>query len=116
MISNTLAAYLYCSDMLGDNATLNDYIVIANKALVCLDRLQWDLNQIPEDISDEELQSIYYEAGKLEFANNLRLWFNVIYWCLFKENQGPRLGQFTSLVGTNRVLGLLHRARNEPFS
>ena len=60
----------------------------------------------------EDLQTIVYEIGKTEAYGfeNLRDWFRALYETLLGSEQGPRMGSFIALYGTENTRKLIAEA------
>lgn len=97
-MSNQLAAFLYCRGLVEETLPLNEICQLASPVRASLDLLVIKLDCVTEDMDEQEIQSIFYDAGKLHFADNLRWWFKILYQILLKQNEGPRFGQFTKIV------------------
>jgi len=83
--------------------------------------LDYILDLIREDQTEEEIQSIFYEAGKTFYGtdkNQLRMFFRGLYQILFQRPDGPRWGQFVKIYGVaefkiharNRIQNLFETA------
>lgn len=113
-MNTTLAAFLYTQGLIEDNES---FFVNARSLEVqvdeCLAYLYDKLNtEITEDSTEEEIQFWFYEAGKIHFADNLRLWFRVIYSLLIKESSGARLGFLTKTLGVDHILNVIYNVRD----
>lgn len=107
MIYDTLAAFLYARNLVPEDMSFDQINDRAVKVRECIQKLLVDLENCDDDQTEEYIQSIFYEAGKLHFASELRYWFKVSYQILMKQDEGPRLGQFTKLVTINFVMNKL---------
>jgi lysyl-tRNA synthetase class I len=116
MYNSALAGYLYCGNLLDENSPIDDHNQFASKAQECLLKLIEDLDSITDSMTEEEIQSIFYEAGKLHFKENLRQWFAILYWSILKEKTGPRFGAFTKLMGPDFIITRIHKALYTPFA
>jgi lysyl-tRNA synthetase, class I len=65
------------------------------------------LQEIGSDVNAEEIQSIFYKAGKESHYENLRDFFKMIYEVLLGQPQGPRLGSFVLLYGIEKTKQLI---------
>lgn len=117
-VNTNMAAYLYARGVIKEEASIEDAFCFAAEVNACIDNLIEDLRAI-EDlklISEEELQGLFYEAGKLYFSTQLRTWFRILYEIMFKEDNGPRIGQFVRIVGVDWILDKLYAVRINPYS
>lgn len=114
--NSIFSGFLYCGNIIDENAPLKEHDEFAIKAKECLLKLIDDIDSVTDDMAEEEIQSIFYEAGKLHFKENLRQWFAIIYWVILKEKTGPRLGTFTKLVGIDFIITRIHKALYSPFA
>ena len=63
---------------------------------------------INESLKPEEIQTIFYSAGKDNgYEKNLRDWFKLIYEVVFGEENGPRMGYFVSFFGLKETIELM---------
>ncbi|MGB3739179.1 MAG: lysine--tRNA ligase, partial [Pontixanthobacter sp.] len=78
----------------------------ALRALLCV------LEEAPDDMAAEDLQTKVYEIGKQErFGfDNLRDWFRALYQTLLGSDQGPRMGSFIALYGIANTCKLIEEA------
>jgi lysyl-tRNA synthetase class 1 len=77
-----------------------------------LERLDASLVELPTGTTPEDIQTLVYEIGKDEafgFAN-LRDWFRALYETLLGSSQGPRMGSFIALYGTEGTRRLIAEA------
>ena len=110
-MQKNLAAFLYVRGLVPEDADWDSILITSDRVRTSLCKLVEDLNSVTDDWTEEQIQSVFYEAGKLYFTDRLRWWFEVLYQVLLSEQQGPRLGQFTKLMSAywmqdriNRVL------------
>jgi lysyl-tRNA synthetase class 1 len=75
-----------------------------------LRQLDAQLGALPEDASAEDIQNIVYEIGKSGAFENLRDWFKALYETLLGSEQGPRMGSFIALYGTENSRKLIAEA------
>lgn len=92
------SAFLYCRGLVGEDENFNTIYNIANKVTESITKLNLMLNTVSDDYCESSIQQIFYDCGKIHFENDLRWWFKLMYQILFKQNDGPRLGQFTKIV------------------
>lgn len=97
-MSDILAAFLYARGLVGENDPHEQILARAGLVRECLVKLRSDLDHIKPGMTDEEIQSIFYEAGKIHFLKELRYWFKVLYQIFLGNDDGPRLGQFYGYV------------------
>ena len=116
MTNSVFTGYLYCGSILDENASMDEHEEFALKAENCLLKLMEDLESVTEDMTEEEIQSIFYEAGKLHFKENLRQWFAILYWSILKEKTGPRFGAFTKLMSPGFITTRIQKALYSPFA
>lgn len=100
----SLAGYLYVHGLVNEDMPSLDILAQSAKVKECIDKLVTDLESASDDLTEDELQSIFYEAGKLHFLTELRWWFKVLYVVLFGRQDGPRLGQFTKIMSIDWVI------------
>jgi len=112
---NIFLGYLYCGELLPQETPISEYEEFANKSRKCLEKLYDDLNNLTGEETEEFIQSIFYEAGKLHFSSDLRLWFSIVYWTILRVRTGPRMGAFTKIVGVEFVLDRINKAFVSPF-
>jgi len=67
------------------------------------------LENAPDTVTAEEMQTEIYEIGKKDFADNLKAWFAAMYETLLGQPQGPRMGSFVALYGKAETVRLLRR-------
>ncbi len=115
MMQNLFESYIYCGEFLSEEASLKEHTELAKKARNCLEVLYNDLEKLTGEETEEYIQSLFYEAGKIHFKDNLRLWFSIVYWIILKEKTGPRMGTFTKLVGVDFILNRIHKSFFSPF-
>jgi lysyl-tRNA synthetase class I len=66
--------------------------------------LNYVLDLIHEDQTEEEIQTIFYEAGKTFYGEDkvqLRTFFRGLYQIIFRKSDGPRWGQFVKIYGVS---------------
>lgn len=69
------------------------------------------LETLTDDEEAEDIQTEFYTIGKKYFEKKeLRNWFALLYECLFGFSQGPRLGSFVKIYGTEATKGLVESA------
>lgn len=104
-----LAAFLYVRGLVAEDADWDHMLVTSDRVRSCLLKLMEDLNSVTDEWTEEQIQSVFYEAGKLYYKEQLRWWFEVLYQVMLSEQQGPRLGQFTKLMTPYWVQDRIHQ-------
>ena len=112
-MQETLAAFLYVRGLVPEDTGCDQILVTSDRVRSCLLKLNEDLNSVTDDWSEDQIQSVFYEAGKLYFTDKLRWWFEVLYQVLLSEQQGPRLGQFTRLMSAYWVQGKIEQVLSD---
>lgn len=102
-MNHKLAAFLYVKGLIAECATQQQIVTTTTQVEACLIKLHKDLDQVTSECDEVLIQSMFYEAGKLHFAQDLKWWFQVLYQILMQSDQGPRLGQFTKLMTAHWV-------------
>lgn len=73
-----------------------------------------DLKTLLEEMSGstdgDALQTQIFEIGKKHGFENLRDWFACLYETLLGQAQGPRMGSFIALYGTDKSIDLIDNA------
>ncbi len=69
-----------------------------------------ELETLPPGASAEDIQNRVYEVGKHHPFPDLKAWFQSLYEILFGQTQGPRMGTFIALFGTEETIALIKRA------
>jgi lysyl-tRNA synthetase class I len=110
-----LGAFIYAKGLVHEDMPTADIRDKAADLKQCLDKLINDLMACSDDASDEELQAVYYEAGKLHFSKELRWWFSVLYHMLLGNTEGARLGYFTKIVSIHWVVEKIRTAVRDPW-
>lgn len=103
-----LASYLYIKGLIAEDA-LNNAGEITTQFEESLNSLSQHLSNLAEGASEEDIQSVFYEAGKIHFASQLRYWFKGLYQVLFEKDDGPRMGQYAILVGIDLVISQIDK-------
>lgn len=110
MTSDPLAAFLYVRGLVAEDTPLDDIRARSSLLRECITKLLTDLDQLSDDNTEEEIQSVFYEAGKLHFLDQLRWWFRVVYQMILHQEDGPRLGQLTKIMTLDWVI---HRIQTQ---
>lgn len=111
-----MAAFLYARRLLPDDTGTDEINNMAQMVLASVDSLVWSLRGIEDPGTEETMQAIYYDAGKIHFSDRLRWWFSVLYEMLLRQKEGPRLGQFTRIMTPEWVSNRLEEALINPWS
>ncbi len=64
-------------------------------------------NNINENTSAEEIQTLLYDVGKKHQFENLKDFFKLVYQVLLGQEQGPRLGSFIKLYGVEETIKII---------
>jgi lysyl-tRNA synthetase class I len=110
MRSSALAGFLYVRGLVDENSPTIYIQDRAEKLEDSLRKLLAKLEELADQDSEDAIQSVFYEAGKIHFGQELRWWFQVIYQIFLKQNDGPRLGQFVKLVSLDYVISVIYGA------
>lgn len=103
-MSDPLAAFLYVRGLVPEDMPLEDIRARGMLLKECLVKLITDLDEVGDDSTEQEIQSVFYEAGKLHFLSELRWWFRVIYQMILHQEDGPRLGQLTKIMTLDWII------------
>lgn len=114
-MSDPIAAFIYARRLVDETANFDEIHQRAAAVRNSLSTLIVNLSSCSDSAAESEIQSIYYEAGKLHFADNLRYWFQIIYQLLLRQNEGPRLGQFTQLMTIHWVISQIENHLVDPW-
>jgi lysyl-tRNA synthetase class 1 len=68
------------------------------------------LAQLPPGSGPEQIQNLVFEVGKAHGFEPLRDWFKALYETLLGTAQGPRMGSFIALYGTDNSRRLIAEA------
>ena len=104
MTSDPLAAFLYVRGLVPEDMPLDDIRARSMLLRECINQLVSQLDLMCDDNTEEEIQSVFYEAGKLHFLSELRWWFRVIYQMILHQEDGPRLGQLTKIMTLDWII------------
>jgi lysyl-tRNA synthetase class 1 len=72
--------------------------------------LDSELAGLPPDADGEVIQHAVFEVGKRHPFETLRGWFQALYETLLGSSQGPRMGSFIALYGTDNTRRLIAEA------
>ena len=111
----TLAAFMYVRGLVEQDAAHHQIMDRAQLVYLCLRKLQADLEEVTDESPEEEIQSIFYEAGKLHLATELRFWFRVLYQAFLKQDDGPRLGQLTRIMTAYWIQQKIESTLTDPW-
>ncbi|HXG80209.1 MAG TPA: lysine--tRNA ligase, partial [Sphingomicrobium sp.] len=78
--------------------------------LAALAELDAELAALPADADAETIQNLVFEVGKRYRFESLRDWFQALYETLLGSSQGPRMGSFIALYGTENTRKLIAEA------
>ena len=67
------------------------------------------LENSPETLTAEEIQTQIYEIGKNHPFSELKAWFSALYEILLGQAQGPRMGSFVKLYGIAETVALIRK-------
>ena len=116
MNPDPVAALLYVRGLVPEDWSEPQILERAQRVRHSLSLLDQQLEQVDQEWEEQAVQSIYYEMGKIHFSEDLRWWFRLLYQCMFKSDEGPRMGQFTKLVGAYWVQERLRTVLTDPWS
>lgn len=75
-----------------------------------------ELQSLPEDASETDIQTLFYDHAKLAFGEDkksIRRFFILTYQVMLGTDSGPRFGQFVSLYGRDKFIdSFIDRVRN----
>ncbi len=114
MYNHNLASICYAHNILGD-VSLNEYIEFSNNFELSFNYLYDALNELTDDVTEDDLKTLLYDAGKIGLENNLRIWFECLYIMLIKQNTGSRIWTLVKMLGIENTLNKLYNAKNNPF-
>ena len=66
-------------------------------------------NEVAENSSSEDIQTLLYEVGKKHKFENLKDFFKLVYQVMLGQDQGPRLGSFFKLFGLRETIDYLKK-------
>ena len=66
-------------------------------------------NEVTENSSSEDIQTLLYEVGKKHEFDNLKDFFKLVYQVMLGQDQGPRLGSFFKLFGLRETIDYLKK-------
>ncbi len=66
-------------------------------------------NEVTENSSSEDIQTLLYEVGKKHKFENLKDFFKMVYQVMLGQDQGPRLGSFFKLFGIRETIDYLKK-------
>ena len=66
-------------------------------------------NEVTENSSSEDIQTLLYEVGKKHEFENLKDFFKLVYKVMLGQDQGPRLGSFFKLFGLRETIDYLKK-------
>lgn len=114
-MNDPVAAFLYARSLVPEDWTEQQICARAEQVKDSLQQLDQALETVASDTAEEEVQRVYYDMGKIHFSTELRWWFRVLYQIMLKQDDGPRLGQFTIMVTPYWVQDRLRQALEDPW-
>ncbi len=75
-----------------------------NNKEIFLDIIDLLKNNINQDSSSEDIQTLLYEIGKKHQFQNLKDFFKLVYQVILGQEQGPRLGSFIKIFGIRETI------------
>lgn len=93
-------------------------IELVNRYKDILDGLNFIMESISEDQSEEEIQAVFYEAGKRFYGTEkaeLRMFFRGLYQILLRRPSGPRWGQLVTAMSLERFRRFVEKRLENPF-
>ena len=114
-MSDPVAAFLYARSLVPEDWTEQQICARAEQVKQSIIALDQSLNAVCSDTPEEEVQRVYYDAGKIYFSTELRWWFRVLYQIMMSKDEGPRLGMWTIMVTPYWVQDCLRRAMEDPW-
>lgn len=91
---------------------ITDYALEVNNFLQGASYL---LSKITDSMLDEEINTIVFDAARTSNLD-LKLFFKRVYQTLFKQNSGPKLASFISLLGVDAFKTLLEKRLVSPLN
>lgn len=110
-----LSAFLYAKGLVPEDCPTVEINKKAKLAVESLKKLANDIQLADDESSEQLLQSIFFDAGKLHFENELRWWFQLLYQILLKQSDGPRHGQLTKLMTISWVVDKIQSTLSDPW-
>lgn len=114
-----LAGYLYIRGLIEEDYNFNDAMDFTRKVSECLDYFIIKLDEVTNNMTKEQVEEYImyevYEAGKIHFPEELRLWFKILYQIFIKEENGPRMGQFIRIWGVDMALNRVYEVRTRGY-
>lgn len=94
-------------------------VELVNRYQDILDGLTFIVETISEDQSEEEIQAVFYEAGKRFYGTEkaeLRMFFRGLYQILLRRPSGPRWGQLVTAMSLEGFRDFVQKRLEDPFS
>jgi len=66
-------------------------------------------NEVSQESTAEDIQTLLYEIGKKHNFENLKDFFKLVYQVLLGQDQGPRLGSFIKLFGIRETVDYIKK-------
>lgn len=123
---NHLRAFMYLqeAEQMPEDAS-DEWFLRPEPAIELVDRCQdilrglnYILETISEEQSQEEIQAIFYEAGKRYYGtekSELRMFFRGLYQLLFRTTSGPRWGQFVKATSVKDFQTFVQKRLEDPL-
>lgn len=89
-----------------------NYRAPSEKEIIALNELKKAIEALPQDSDANDIQTIVFSVGKEQNYENLRDWFGALYEILLGQQEGPRMGSFIALYGTEGFIELINQAVN----
>jgi lysyl-tRNA synthetase class I len=113
---SAMSSFLYVTGLMEEHTPMSKIHLRASMAVACIDHLVQHLGLIGDDATEEAIQSVFYESGKLHFANDLRWWFGLLYQLIMDRSEGPRFGQFTRIMTIHWMICRLRERTENPWA
>ena len=81
--------------------------------------LNYILNNISDQQTEEELQAVFYDAGKLFYGvekTDLRMFFRGLYQIILQRPSGPRWGQFVTIMTVDNFRLFVQERLSDPLT
>lgn len=112
-----ISSFLYVRSLVSEDSVITDIKQRAEQVCESLHKLIGDLELLDDDAaSEEQIQSVFFESGKLHFSSELRWWFQLLYQIFLKQSDGPRLGQLTKLMTIYWIIDKIKITLNDPWA
>ena len=121
MMKKKLAAFLYLQEDYDSERTVEDINASVDKFVKAFSSLKIKLSAISknEDLHcPKYIQSIFYDVAKYfygESRDEIREFFTHVYIFVMHSRNGPRLGEFVSIMGINEFIYFANERVNNPI-